>query len=219
MHYDVIASGSSGNAVVINNSILIDIGVPSKALEPYKKDLKLVLTSHVHGDHFNPRTVRALHRERPGIRWGCCEWMVRPLLDAGVDKRVIDVFDHTIPAFLMYGPYFSIRPQLLTHDVPNCGYHMIFFPKDRKTERLFYATDTGSLDGIEAPGYDLYLIESNHTEEELKARQAAKLAAGQYSYESRAAATHLSQEQAMDWLYRNMKPHSQYVFLHQHKEK
>lgn len=219
MQFDIIASGSNGNAVVINDSILIDCGVPFKALEPYKKNLKLVLLTHVHGDHFNLRTVRALHRERPGIRWGCCEWMVGPLLEAGVDKRVIDVFDPTIPAFLMYGPSFSICPQLLTHDVPNCGYHMIFYPENKKTERLFYATDTGTLDGIDAPGYDLYLIESNHTEEELKARQAAKLAAGQYSYESRAAATHLSQKQAEEWLYRNMGPHSQYVFLHQHEEK
>lgn len=218
MQFDIIASGSKGNAVVINNSILIDIGVPFKALEPYKKGLKLVLTSHQHGDHFNPRTVRVLHRERPGIRWGCCEWMVGPLLEAGVDKRVIDVFDPTIPAFLMYGPHFSIRPQLLSHDVPNCGYHMIFYQKDQKTERLFYATDTGTLDGIDAPGYDLYMIEANYVEEELKARQTAKLAAGQYSYESRAAATHLSREQAEEWLYRNMGPNSKYVFLHQHKE-
>ena len=43
MTFDVIATGSTGNAVVINGSILIDVGVPFKSLEAVKKDLKLVL--------------------------------------------------------------------------------------------------------------------------------------------------------------------------------
>lgn len=216
MTFDVIATGSKGNAVVINNSILIDCGVPFKALEPVKKDLKLVLLTHVHGDHFKPRTVRALHKERPTLRFGCCEWMVGPLLEAGVDKRVIDVFDHTIQALAMYGPYLSIRPEPLVHDVQNCGYHI--WTMNGKRERLFYATDTATLDGVEAQGYDLYLIEANHTREELEARAQAKLEAGEFAYEYRAAANHLSQEQALDWLTKNMGPNSRYAFLHQHKE-
>lgn len=91
MQFEILATGSRGNAVLIGNrrEILVDCGVPMTKLEPYADGLKLVLLTHVHGDHFNPRTVRALHRERPGIRWGCCEWMVGPLLDAGVDKRAI----------------------------------------------------------------------------------------------------------------------------------
>ena len=218
MTFDVIATGSTGNAVVINGSILIDCGVPFKALEAVKKDLKLVLLTHVHGDHFRPRTVRALHKERPTLRWGCCEWMVGPLLEAGVDKRVIDVYDPDLPAFLMYGPALSVRPQRLVHDVPNCGYHMIFTPEHERRDRLFYATDTATLDGVEAKDYDLYLIEANHTREELEARARAKMEKGEFAYEVRAASNHLSQEQALDWLYQQMGPHSQYVFLHQHRE-
>ena len=52
MTFDEIATGSTGNAVVINDSILIDCGVPFKALEPVMKELKLVLLTQVHGDHF-----------------------------------------------------------------------------------------------------------------------------------------------------------------------
>lgn len=70
MTFDVIATGSSGNAVVLNKNILIDCGVSWKAIKPYAKDLRLVLLTHIHGDHFNPRTVRALHRERPGLPVG-----------------------------------------------------------------------------------------------------------------------------------------------------
>ena len=219
MTFDVIATGSTGNAVIINGNVMIDCGVPFKSLEPVKRELKLVLLTHSHGDHFNPSTVRALHRERPALRWGCCEWMVGPLLDAGVDKRVIDVYDHDLQAFLMYGPSISIRPHRLIHDVPNCGYHIIFTPEHGPRERLFYATDTATLDGVEASGYDLYMIEANHTKEELEARVRAKREAGEYAYEVRAAANHLSQEQALDWLYRQMGPKSRYVFLHQHRER
>lgn len=214
MTYDIISTGSKGNAVVINDHILIDCGVPFKSLYGVKKRLRLVLLTHIHGDHFKPWTVRALAEERPALRWGCCEWMVGPLLVAGVDKRRIDVFDPDIPAFEMYGDLCSIRPERLTHNVPNCGYHIL-----SNGERLFYATDTGTLDGIEARGYDLYMVEANHTRAELEARMEAKRAAGEFSYEWAAAQNHLSKEQAEDWLYQQMGPNSKYIFLHQHQDK
>nr|DAQ03686.1 MAG TPA: beta-lactamase [Caudoviricetes sp.] len=212
MTYNIISTGSKGNAVVINDRILIDCGIPFKALEPVKKDLRLVLLTHIHSDHFNPRTARALSKERPALRWGCCEWMVGPLLEAGVDKRRIDVLDPAIPAFEMYGNLCSIRPVMLTHNVPNCGYHIL-----SNGERLFYATDTGTLDGIEARCYDLYMVEANHTRADLEARMEAKRAAGEFSYEWAAAQNHLSKEQAEEWLYQQMGPNSRYVFLHQHQ--
>lgn len=213
MDFNVLATGSSGNCVIINKSIAIDIGVPFKALEAVKKDLKLVLLTHAHGDHFNPRTVRALAKERPSLRWGCCEWIVEPLLEAGVDKRRIDVLEPGQE--IVYPDICYLKSERLTHNVPNCGYHITVMGG----ERLFYATDTGTLDGIDAKGYDLYMIEANHTRAELEARMEAKRAAGKFSYELSAAANHLSREQAEDWLYQQIGPTSQYVFLHQHQEK
>lgn len=213
MNFNVIATGSNGNAVVINDCIMIDCGVPFKALQDVKKQLKLVLLTHVHSDHFNPSAVRALHRERPALRWGCCEWMVGPLLEAGVDKRVIDVLNagekHAYVLHMGAPSYVESFP--LFHDVPNCGYKIY----DDK-EFLFYATDTGTLDGIEAKGYDYYLIEANHKRDELEARAKDKLARGEFCYEVRAAANHLSEEQALEWLYEQMGPNSKYMFLHQH---
>lgn len=214
MNFNVIATGSNGNAVVINDSIMVDCGVPFKSLQEVKKKLKLVLLTHVHSDHFNPSTVRALHRERPALRWVCCEWMVGPLLEAGVDKRVIDVmqFDDT----MCYWRLCAVQPVQLIHDVPNSGWRIRLFC-DKNDEWLFCATDTGTLDGIEAKGYDYYLIEANHKREELEARAKEKLARGEFSYEMRAAANHLSEEQALEWLYEQMGPNSKYMFLHQHK--
>lgn len=94
MQYDIIGTGSSGNAVVINKSILIDCGMSYKAIEPYAKDLKLVLLTHEHSDHFKQSSVNALARDRPTLRWGCCQWMVKLLLETGVDIRQIDVYEH-----------------------------------------------------------------------------------------------------------------------------
>lgn len=214
MTCDVISTGSQGNAVVLDGKILIDCGVSLAKLRPYMKGLRLVLLTHIHGDHFNPRTVRALHRERPGLRWGCCEWMVGHLLQAGVDKRVIDVYKPG--ETLCYFRLFMVEPVLLMHDVPNCGWEIVLF-KDGTSESTFYATDTSTLDGIKAPGYDLYLIEANYTDADLKARAVEKLDAGQFAYEIRAAKNHLSQEQAEEWIRQQSGPNSRYIFLHQHR--
>lgn len=223
MTYDILATGSSGNAVVINGEILIDCGVSMKKLREsgYIKNLKLVLLTHAHGDHFNTATVRALHKERPALRWGCCEWMVPHLLEAGVDKRVIDVLsagyeigykpDRSIGSDAVVA---TVRPEPLVHDVQNCGWHIQIGKKN-----LFYATDTSTLDHIEARNYDYYLIEANHTRAEIEASIAEKRARGEFAYETRAAQNHLSQEQALEWLARNAGPNSRYVFLHQHKDK
>lgn len=212
MMYEVISTGSKGNAVIINSNILIDCGVPFRMLASHAKALRLVLLTHEHGDHFNPSTIRRLHQERPTLRFGCCEWLVSHLLAAGVDKRVIDVFT---PGFcFIYTGACTIMPERLTHNVPNCGYHLWM-----GSESVFYATDTGTLDGIEAKGYDWYLVEANHTQADIAARIAEKQASGEFSYELQAAENHLSQEQTEDWLYQQMGPHSRYVFLHGHEER
>lgn len=212
MTYNIISTGSKGNAVIINDIILIDCGVPFKKLEPHIKPLKLALLTHIHGDHFKPSTARALHRERPALRWGCCYWMVEPLLEAGIDKRLIDVME--LNKRYDYGRALgaSVKPVPLVHDVPNCGYKL-----KANRERIFYATDTGTLDGISAKNYDLYMLEANHTRAELETRIAEKKVAEVFAYEYAAARNHLSQEQAMDWLAENAGANSKYVFLHQHE--
>ena len=194
MTCEIIATGSRGNAVVINREILIDCGVPYKLLEPYVRDLRLVLLTHVHGDHFKPATVRRLHQERPALRFGACPWMLGPLVDAGVRSRV----DAYFPGATHCYPGFTVKAERTVHDVPNCCYHI-----EMDGERIFYATDTGTLQGIEARWYDLYLVEANHTRAEIEAR---------------AAANHLSREQAAAWLTANAGPNSRFIYLHEHEE-
>jgi hypothetical protein len=215
MKHEIIKSGSAGNAVVLEDQILIDCGVPCKALRPYAQALRLVLLTHAHSDHFNPATVRTLAAERPALRWACCGWMVPPLLAAGVDRRRIDVCaagSNSMYATVENHP--AIRPEILSHDVPNCGWHIL-----TDTGNAFYATDAADLDGIKATGYDLYLIEANHGEAEIRERIAEERADGAYPVAARAQRMHLSEEQALDFIYRNIGPDGHFVLLHQHVEK
>lgn len=169
-------------------------------------------------DHFKKSTVAALHRERPSIRWACCEWMVQPLVDAGVSKRVIDVLTlDGCGGYQWFGGYdglewLRISPSEIPHNVRNCCYK-ITLPTG---EQLFYATDCATLDGIHAEGFDYYFLEANHSRAEIEERIAAKHAAGEFAYEEAAARNHLSREQAEDWLARNAGPNSKYILLHQH---
>lgn len=215
MNCNVIATGSKGNAVLLDDFILIDCGVPYKAIAPYIKNLRLVLLTHTHGDHFNPTTIRRLCEERPTIRFVGCEWMVGPLLKAGVPAHLIDVGVFT--AGLCYdsgSKVVEIWPFVLYHDVENCGYKI-----HCNGELALYATDTGSMDGISAADFDLYMIEANYTEDEIQERIQRKLEAGEFVYEYRAAACHLSQKKAEAWLAANATPgKSKVVFLHGHRE-
>lgn len=46
--YEIIATGSRGNCVIVNGSIAIDMGVPFKKTQHIYKNLQLVLLTHVH---------------------------------------------------------------------------------------------------------------------------------------------------------------------------
>lgn len=211
MNYNIISTGSKGNAVVLNDYILIDCGIPFKDLIDVYNDLKIVLLTHQHGDHFHKATIRRLAKERPTLRFACCEWLVPFLVDCNVPKRNIDVLE--IGKIYDYKA-FKVSPIKLYHDVPNCGYRLFFGEK-----KAIYATDTHTLEGISAKEYDLYLVEANYENEELQGRINAKLESGQYCYELNVANRHLSKEQTDEFLLENMGVHSNYVYLHGHIDK
>lgn len=48
MEYDVIASSSAGNCVIVNKDIAVDMGVSFKTVKGVYRDLKLVLLTHIH---------------------------------------------------------------------------------------------------------------------------------------------------------------------------
>ncbi len=215
--FEIIASGSAGNAVIINREILIDCGVPFKALEPYYRDLKIVLLTHIHSDHFNPATIKRLAELRPTLLFFCCDWLLSDLariLD--YDKQiVVSEFDKILKLFPYGRGYkYIVKPFPLVHDVPNCGWKIFTL-----RGKIIYATDTNSLDGISAPNYDLYLIEANYEDEEIRQRIKEKAANGEYVFERRVLQTHLSKAKADDFIYSNIGANGKFVYMHQHEER
>ena len=209
--YRVLATGSSGNCVIVNKNVMIDCGVPFKTVIPYLDDIKLVLLTHAHSDHFKGSTLRRMAEEKPLLQFGVCSWLAKPLVDAGVSKRQINVM--TVNVRYRFGICYVI-PVEMVHDVPNVGYKLQF-----KDGKVFYATDTGTLSHVVARGYDLYLVESNYEDAEIRARMDAKIETGQYVYEYRAMQYHLSKGKCDEWLERNRGPTSKHVYLHGHVDR
>lgn len=206
MNYKILNSGSDGNCTLINDIVAIDMGVSYKLLTPHVEKLRLVLLTHAHSDHFNKATIRRLAKDRPTLRFGCCKWLVQELINCGVDRSNIDVYE--VDLFYDY-KLFKLMPVKLYHDVPNCGYRVFY-----GDEKLIYATDTYTLDGIKAIEYDYYLIEGNYQDEE----ELSSRATNNY-YESRVKRTHLSKEYATNWLLENMGLKSEYHWMHEHKRR
>lgn len=209
MECKVLATGSRGNAVLLNNSILIDCGIPYSLLREYEKDLEYIFLTHQHKDHLNLATIKRIVFNRPTIRIIAGEHLANEL--------------KTIPArnlffTKMWGKYkigkFRFRAVPLIHDVTNVGWDF-----DINGYKAIYATDTARISHIEAKGYNLYLIEGNYKIAEIAQRMKDKDIIGQYSYERRVLQTHLSVEQAEKWLLDNASENSEYIFLHGHEDK
>lgn len=211
VNYNILSTGSKGNAVIIHDRILVDCGVPYRMIQPYIGQLKLVLLTHIHSDHFRASTIRKIAEERPKVRFGCGRWLVSELVKAGVPVSNIDPLE---PNKLYGYGILNVLPVSLVHNVPNMGYKLHF-----RDGKVFYATDTNNLNGIRAYHYDLYLVEANYEDDVIQQKIAEKKAAGEYAYEVQVLHNHLSKAKCDNWLYANMAPSSTYVYLHCHEDK
>ena len=211
MTCNIIATGSKGNAILLNGEYLLDCGVPFSKLKNVYKDIQVVFLSHQHLDHINPKTVLRIHKERPAVRFACGPWMSELLREIGIADNRIDVF--WLGELYGYGSSVLAKCVEIPHDVRNCAWDIQI-----DGESVFYATDCGTLAGIEARDRDLYLVEGNYKESELQERIAEKSAKGEFSYETRVEQSHLSEEQAMRWLSENAGPDSKYILIHRHMD-
>lgn len=209
--YNIIASGSTGNATIIDNKILIDCGVPYTSIKKYVKYLKLILLTHIHTDHFKKSTIKRLAKDRPSLRFGCGSFLVGDLIKCGVKPKQIDVYDNDKK--YSYSDFY-IKSFKLYHNVLNVGYKL-----NLNGYKVIYATDTNKIDTI-AKGYDLYLIESNFDEEEITKRIEDKLNNNEkYIYEYSVLENHLSKQKCLNFIYDNIDEKGEYIFMHQHKKK
>ena len=207
--YKVISTGSQGNAVLYNNQILVDCGVPFALIKPYLYNIQLILLTHSHKDHININTLKRIAFERPSVRIGVGKWMSK--LVEGI--RNVDYYN--IGSLYNYGS-FLISPVKLYHDVPNCGYRIYICNGKGGEYKIFHATDTAHLNGISAKEYDLYAIEHSYDEDTVQDTIKDKQARGEYAYEVGAINSHLSEQQARAFIFDNQGSNSAVLRLHEH---
>lgn len=200
---NILASGSSGNCEIYHRTIAVDMGVPYSVIAPYKNDLQLVLLTHIHADHFNIATIKKLAYERPTLRFGCGSWML-PLLN---EIRNVDVYE--FGQWYDYGQ-FRIATGKLYHDVENCFYRI-----EKNGHKIFRATDTFTLEGITAKEYDLFCVESNYDEDTVMQIIEEQEARGEFAHQRGSINSHLSEQQARDFFFKNRGEHSQMIRLHE----
>lgn len=178
MIYKIIESGSRGNAVLYFENILVDVGVSYQKLAPYKIDL--VLLTHEHLDHFNFRTLEKLQYENPNLIIASGNHMLEHL------KGLKNVYELESDKWYDFGSV-QVYAFELEHDVVNFGYKII---GDKK---IIHATDTHTLERIEAYNYDVYALEHNYCEERLEYILATS---NEFEHGYRSKDTHLSYQQA-----------------------
>lgn len=206
--YNIIASGSSGNAIIYHEEILVDAGVAYAHIKPFLADIKYLLLTHRHGDHFNISTITTLAVEYPEIDIIGNEDVIGILKDLGVKNT------HVINSNEWYnlGKY-TIATVDVQHNVPNIAYRILkpIFktrigasePSYIRDHKIFHATDMGHLDDVEAYDYDLYMIENNYCEIKINKAIAKKRKLKKYSHEIRTLQDHFSNQQTKEWLAKN----------------
>lgn len=205
--YKIISSSSKGNAVLyFDDEILIDVGLPYNKLKKHISKVKYILLTHSHGDHFKDNAISMICKHRPDITWIIPTYLqdlFKPLklihtkyVNIEIDKK------YRIEDYI-------IQPIKAIHDVPNVGYKIF---KNKK--KMLHITDTGSIDHIVAKDYDLYAIEYNHDEFEILYEIELKRREGIFAHELRSKDTHLSFQQANDWIEKMIGPNSEVIMLH-----
>ena len=154
MKFNIIASGSKGNATIVrhkNTNILIDMGISltrlNEGLSEFGlnvKDITAAIFTHDHADHIS------------GIRF------ISPKLQYGLRGTLASSLSNTIELF---EPFtigdITITAFPISHDATNpCGFIL-----EGGEEKLTYVTDTGIFPDVSkeiASNPDYLIIESNH---------------------------------------------------------
>ena len=214
MPYEIISTGSKGNCIILGSNMLLDVGVSYKSVKNYLKDIKIIFISHRHSDHLNSACVKQIAYNYPTIKFICNEDVAQKLYDLGVKEKNIFMLKES----KWYDIGFAkVRLEKLVHDAHNSSIQ-IEYKKNKK--KVVYITDTGSVNHLDIKDYDLYLIESNYNsreEYEEKIKEAQEK--GEYTHLIRVLDTHLSRDDAIDWLNRNIGENSKFQFIHQHIDK
>lgn len=172
MRYFCLASGSKGNACVIESNgylLQIDMGISkrqeAKDLENWGlhfEDISTVLITHNHSDHI--RYIDAFEQKKVYFSNGTLPLEKEDLTSGNYSSFLRKTYfdDHILTPYQSYqfGP-FTCTTLATSHDAPN----PMGFVLDDGVEKLVYMTDTGYISERNMSymkNADYYIIESNH---------------------------------------------------------
>jgi len=200
---NVIASGSSGNAVVIGN-ILIDCGIPYHMLKDSLYDIDFLLITHEHSDHVNKMTLNTIIRKFPNIK------IYSNYRVARLDDSIVAINVDYLPIYLDDWEMYAIP---VPHNVLTYAYVLL-----RDHLAILYATDLSDTESLEKfclarkLKFDYLFLEANYDPDKLKA--IGNEWHGQYNPYVDSTARHLSTEQSLLFYARFKKEGCVYVQLH-----
>lgn len=168
---NVLGTGSSGNSIMIDDSIMIDAGLGYRTLKDYGARADAIMISHQHGDHINMSFVRRMIDSRPVFMRNkffineSTRQHIRNKLSAEYSSAVDRItpindessFDVTAKS----GQTYHVETYRLSHDVENQG----FVITNGDGEKLIHATDTETMRFAPRDKYDTLLVEGNWDED------------------------------------------------------
>lgn len=173
---NILSTGSKGNCVIVDDTIMIDAGIPKGRIvksESYDLDkLEVLMVSHKHKDHANLPMIRWAIKEN--IRVHLPEDVVKMIVDEGkMDIRPymdVNVFTHEKQdAYVLGDVSVNLHPQK-HHNIINYAF-VLEKSNDDTLHRLLYSTDLDTIHPTDVgPGlvdlgmFDTILLEGNYDE-------------------------------------------------------
>lgn len=204
---DLISTGSKGNCLIYEDEVMVDFGVSYKYLVGHLTDVKYILLTHCHSDHYRQATLKRLVKDLTNVVILCGLWF-KPILEClEMPSTVKIIYCEPNKWYKIGNVMFCGVP--LFHDVLNFGWRIVV-----NGQKIFHATDTVKLDGISAIGYSLYAVEAHHITSIIDKTIEDKQNAGLFCYEVGSKKSHLSEEDCDKWISENRGEYSEVLKLH-----
>lgn len=173
MQVKILATGSSGNCVLINNNILIDAGITVKAFKSFDITPEVLIITHKHNDHMQLPLVRKLLKD--GIK---AYFPTDVIAEIAKENKIAiqDLINSGQVIPVEPGTSYTIGDIVVTpypqkhHDIVNFA-----FVLEKGNDRLLYATDLDTIEPtdmgvglLHLGAFDTILLEGNYDESYLR---------------------------------------------------
>lgn len=167
---EILGTGSTGNAVLIDDKIMIDCGLGVNKLLPYLQNVRHLFITHRHSDHLNISVLKNIAKKVSDsiIRFGlhvnsdCYEMIERKAPEIAEMIETDRLTSHSEIELKIDRVEYKIETYPLYHDVENQGF---VITKNGKT--LIHATDTSTMKDAPNRQFDVILVEGNYDESKL----------------------------------------------------